>query len=165
MRIKLIIFEILLTISAPVFLIAARHSALRIKGSPAAAVQIRAGGNAESAARADGALTGPARGPESRSPELVSRAFRITPGLEERSAMDAAMGGKKESPIEDRLKSLGLIRDADNIERLYIKNIDTDAIMAVRTDGNPEGGNYLVSVLEDLYVLNLDGVLYKLRRE
>jgi hypothetical protein len=159
MHIKLILFEILLTITAPAFLIAARYSAQGMYDPPAE--QKRAGGIPAGRARTEGALTVPRR-----SPELVSRAFRVSPGIEEKSqAADSSMGEGKKAPIENRLKSLGLIRDGDNIERLYVKDMGTGAIMAVRTDGSPDGGNYLVSALEDLYVINLDDILYSLRRE
>jgi hypothetical protein len=160
MRIKLIIFEIVLTISAPAFLIAARHLVPEFENSPAA-VSIKAGGTVQGTARTKGRITGPLR-----SPEIVSRAFRISPGLEEQStSADLPGGEEKPIPIVHSQKSLGLIRDGDNIERLYIKDMHTDTITSVRIDGNPEGGNYLVSALEDMYVIDLDGMLYSLRRE
>ncbi|MDR2029795.1 MAG: hypothetical protein LBP93_09710 [Treponema sp.] len=162
MDLKFIIFETALAITAPAFLTAAWYSAREIKDPPAA-VQINAGGTIQDAARGEGAAPGP-----TRSPELVARAFRISPGLEEKPGpMDSpAMEGEKPVlPIENRLHSLGLIRDGAGVERLYIKDTETEAIMAVRTDGTREGGNYVVSAAEDLYVIDLGGIQYKVRRE
>jgi hypothetical protein len=161
MDIKLIILETALAITAPAFFTAAWYSAREIKDPPAD-LQLQAGGAIQGTALTEGAIPTP-----TRSPELVSRAFRISPGLTENPRpIDSPMEKEKKIlPIENRLKSLGLIRDGSNIERLYIKDTDTDTIMAVRTDGTREGGKYVVSVVEDLYVINMDGVLYNIRRE
>jgi hypothetical protein len=159
MNVKCIIFEIALIITVPAFLTAAWYSTREIRDPPAA-VHIETGGTIEGTARTEGAALR-----FSRSPELVSRAFRIFPGLEENPMDSPPEEGNPILPTENRLKSLGLIRDGAGIERLYIKNTDTGTITAVRTDGTPEGGNYVVSVTEDLYVINLGGVLCSLRRE
>jgi hypothetical protein len=151
------IFELSLAISAPVIFAAAWHSA-RKTADYSAAVRIEIGEPARD-------RTGTAGTAEDRmrSPELVSRAFRGPPAAVEKPG--STVPSPKKEPLENKLISLGTIRDAGNIERLYLKHIDTDAIRAIRTDGNVEGGNYIASVLEGLYVINLEGVLYSLRRE
>jgi hypothetical protein len=161
MDVKIIILETALAVTAPAFFTAAWYSKREISAPPAQ-VQIQAGGAIRGTDLPEGPIP-----PPPRSPELVSRAFRISPGLEEKPRpIDSPMEKEKTIlPIENRLKSLGLIRDGSNIERLYIKDPETDTITAVRTDGTREGGNYVVSVVEDLYVINMDGVLYNIRRE
>jgi hypothetical protein len=150
-------FELSLAISAPVIFAAAWHSTRKVVDYPAS-VRIEIGEPARG-------RTGTAGAAEERlrSPELVSRAFRTLPAATEKPV--STIPPPKEEPLENKLISLGTIRDAGNTERLYLKHIDTDTIRAIRTDGKAEGGNYIASALEGLYVINLDGVLYSLRRE
>jgi hypothetical protein len=159
MNVKCIILEIALITSVPAFFTAAWYSTREIRDPPAA-VHIKAGGTKQDTARREGALPSLAR-----SPELVSRAFRMFPELEENPGDSPLEKEEPILPVEKGLKSLGLIRDGAGIERLYIKDPDTGTITAVRTDGTPEGGTSVVSVAEDLYVINLGGVLCSLRRE
>jgi hypothetical protein len=164
MRVKCILFELSLAVSAPLILAAALYSARETTVHPAAAyTEIGEG------VRIQRERSTPVRGPE-----LIARAFRAIPALAPGSvAPTAATNGAADrretaprgAPVENRLVSLGTIRDADNIERLYVKDTGTGGIRAVRTDGNIEDGNYIASALEGSYVINVDGVLYSIRRE
>jgi hypothetical protein len=78
---------------------------------------------------------------------------------------DAAEPWDRTSPPEQRLKYIGLIRDADDRELLYIKDTETGSVIGIGT-GESSGGIYRVLTnTPELLILQADNLVYEIEKE
>jgi hypothetical protein len=109
---------------------------------------------------------------EAATPEGLARAFRVprsstatevsvapTPSTTSRAMEAEPGGGETETGLiagDEKYRYLGAIRDADDQERLYLKDRETDALISVNaTQASPDA-----AVME----FALDGARYSIRR-
>ncbi len=172
-KFRLIIAEILLLATAvmiPLIIIPGTER-LRAELSVVTGEALPGGGqNVASPVSADGEGGSPAP----PSPRTMARSFYIpvpAPPVSEVRPEEVPPEPEEIKPLpgDGRFKALGVIRDGEDVERLYLKDEQTGRLLKLRLDGGVEDGNQIISgtgsaAASSGYILNIDGVLYSIRR-
>ncbi|ULQ59082.1 hypothetical protein K7I13_11265 [Brucepastera parasyntrophica] len=108
-------------------------------------------------------------GKKTYSPETLAWSFRIPqPAVpEETSAPEPAAAEPEEKiiPGGNRIKLLGIIRDENATERLYLKDGQNGRLYKVRLDGTDENETRIIRHSPDAYIVNISGTLYSIKKE
>ena len=105
-------------------------------------------------------------GPPQYPPRRLSRWFYLPAAAEEVPVQDktAEPAPAVSPPLENKLKFLGIVRDGDNIERIYLKDDTSPGIIPVRPDGIEENGALVIENGQEYYLVKIENTLFTVRR-
>jgi hypothetical protein len=122
----------------------------------------------------DGASQNTGAAPPLPGPAHIAQAFYGGPGKSReknpapKDPPPARTGQEPEqgpAQITEELKYVGRIRDAENRERLYIKDARTGDLIAVDAEGTNEGKYRLLENTPDTLILAAENLVYLLKKE
>jgi hypothetical protein len=72
--------------------------------------------------------------------------------------------GTEREADKNKFRVLGFIRDADNVERLYVKETDSQRLIPLRMDGIAEDDAVLLGTDPEAYLVQIGGAQFAIRR-